>query len=233
MSSQLVLFTLERLAEAPWRALLSPAERSHADSLEGRKRIRYVNARIALRVTVSDLLGCGSAMVSMDRDGRGQVSVTAPIPLFVSLTYGERLGMAVVATCQVGIDYESGPAPVFWQSAMRRYLCDCERHWLLGLDEATQAAAFVALWTRREACLKCLGSGIRGACICLCALPAGQQLFQRRFSLDGGTGTLASTAALEGLHSHYLALDNAPGPADCSVHWQPAPQSTALPVRPG
>lgn len=101
------------------------------------------------------------------------------------------------------------------------------------LDQALQAAAFVGLWTRREACLKCLGSGIRGACICLCARLAGQQLFVRCFSLAGGTGTLASAVPLEILHSRYLTLDNGPEPADCSVHWQPAPHITALALRSG
>ncbi|WP_260962825.1 4'-phosphopantetheinyl transferase family protein [Pseudomonas citri] len=203
--------------------MLSETERNHSQTLEGRHKIRFINARIALRVNAADALGCANGQLSVERDALGQLAVTAPGRLFVSLSYGEHIGVLALATTRVGIDYETGPAPVFWQSAMRRYLCDCERRWLEGLPRHTQPHGFIWLWTRREAFLKYLGTGIRGHRQCLCDWPADRRPVQRRFSLANGIGTLFSEHCLNGLQIHHHAFDATDDNVDYPLTWLEIP----------
>ena len=224
IAPRLVVFTLARLAGAHGWALLSEAERNHSQSLEGRHKIRFINARIALRVNAADALGCTHAQLSVERDALGQLSVTAPARLFVSLSYGEHIGVLMLAATRVGIDYETGPAPVFWQSAMRRYLCDCERRWLEGLPRHAQPRGFIWLWTRREAFLKYRGTGIRGQRQCLCDWPVDSRPVQRRFSLASGIGTLFSEHCLSGMQIRHHAFDTPDDDADCPLTWLETPE---------
>ncbi|WP_248798061.1 4'-phosphopantetheinyl transferase family protein [Pseudomonas sp. MWU13-2105] len=232
---RLVMFALDYLAAPPWLAVLSEAERRHGATLEGRQQRRFLNGRIALRVSAAQLLDCATTQVGIERNTLGQLSISVPEPLFVSLSYGAHMGLLLLASTRIGLDYEDGPAPVFWQSAMRRYLCQCEQRWLQAQDAATQEReqGFVWLWTRREAFLKYLGVGIRGKRQCLCDLSEDEQPCQRRFNLAGGTGTLVSEEPLNGLQTRFLTFDTAsPSPFDDLLHWPEMP-NIGVHSRPG
>lgn len=224
---RLVIFSLDRLADPRWLAILSEAEHGYGNNFEGIRRTRFLNARIALRATAADLLDCPPEQINIERDALGQLSIDAPLKLFVSITYGDHIGLVVLATTRVGVDYESGPAPVFWQSAMRRYLCRCEQNWLEGLDDSMQESGFVWLWTRREACLKYLGTGIRGSCVCLCDLSINGRLVHLSFSLLGGIGALASEGPLRGLQTHYLSFNEEEFCPAATLLWRKMPDIDA------
>lgn len=218
----LLLFPLERLALGEYWEYLTTAELGHAQSLSGRHLVRFINGRIALRIAARALHGAQDTAPSISRDALGRLSLDVGETLFVSLAYGTTTGVAALSRQPIGIDYESDPAPAFWTSAARRYCCPCEQRWLATRPERQREEAFVWLWTRREAALKYLGSGIRGECRCLCDLA--RDTTQRSFRLTSreGIGTLVSGAPLDTLEVRVIDLGLL-SPDDLSLTWLDAP----------
>lgn len=203
---RLVVFPVHAVADLGWQATLDAEQRQQAARLCERRRARYLNARVALRLTIAELLHCDPGQVIIEQEPSGQLRVRSEPPLFASVTYAQRLGVLVVGTSAVGLDYEEGVAPVFWRSAVRRYFCDSERTWLQGRDINTQETDFVWLWTRRESLLKYRGSGIRGDIRCLCSRDGATAPYQHSFTLAGGVGTLTGDALTVELSPMWLAL---------------------------
>lgn len=218
----LVVFPLERLALHEYWKHMATAELSHAQDLSGRHLVRFINSRIALRIAARALPGAQNAALSTARDALGRLSLEVGEPLFVSLAYGATTGVAALSRHPIGIDYESDPAPAFWTSAARRYCCAGEQRWLAAQPDAQRDATFVWLWTRREAALKYLGSGIRGECRCLCDLASKTNLRSFRLASREGIGTLVSDVPLDTLEMKVIGLGLL-GPDDLALTWLDAP----------
>jgi 4'-phosphopantetheinyl transferase len=77
---------------------------------------------------------------------------------------------AVGIAAEIGIDIESIGAGVPFELA-ETYFADDERAWLRSRPRGDQAAAFVTLWTWKEAFVKATGRGpaedLRGVCFAL------------------------------------------------------------------
>jgi len=118
---------------------------------------------------------------------------------------GEQAMVALACGVAPGIDIEQlRPRPRALEIA-RRFFTAAEADWLQALDESERPAAFLELWTAREAVLKALGRGIAFGLDRLsfrCA--AGGLVLQRLdgehvdawrlHRLDGGNDTLAALA---------------------------------------
>lgn len=224
-----VVFPVHAPADPAWHAVLDAQQRRHAATLGERQRVRYLNARIALRLTVAGLVQCDPQRVAIEQQASGQLRVCTQPPLFASVTYAQRLGLLVVGSSRLGLDYEDGVAPVFWRSAVRRYFCESERRWLQSRDEETREADFVWLWTRRESLLKYRGSGIRGDTRCLCR-PEDAAPCQRSFNLAGGVGTLTGEVLTADLSPSRLALCGEWSP-ELDFSWRQAPGRMPCHVR--
>lgn len=218
---RLVLFPLGGLAPGEWWEHLTTAELAQAQSLFNRQLVRFVNSRIAVRLASSEMLGAHGDALSIRRDAFGKLSVTAGQTLCVSVTYGEDVGIAALSCNPIGIDYESGPAPAFWTSAVRRYCCPCEQRWLASQPDWHKGDAFVWLWTRREAVLKYLGTGIRGECRCLCNLAPRTVQSHFRVSPYEGIGTLISGVQIGDIETRVIGL-GLPAANDLLLFWMPA-----------
>ncbi len=75
-----------------------------------------------------------------------------------------RAGVVAVVTSPagpVGVDVEV-VRPLPWQQMAHRYLDAGEVDWLIGLPIDSQVAAFLRLWTYKEAVGKAYGVGLRG-----------------------------------------------------------------------
>jgi len=229
-ASRLVIFPVHAQADAVWHSLLDAGQLQHAATLCERRRARYINARVALRLTIAELLHCDLQQVVIEQEATGPLRVCTEPPLFASVTYAQHLGLLVVGPSRLGLDYEDDVAPVFWPSAVRRYFCDSERHWLQGRDNRSQEADFVWLWTRRESLLKYRGSGIRGDTRCLCRLDGAAPPYQHSFNLAGGVGTLTGEAMTVDLSPSLLALCGE-WSFDPDFSWRKAPGGMVCCVR--
>lgn len=152
--------------------MLDAGERTRLDAMRREPdRERFVLAATLARSALSSRLGVAPGTVVLDRTcaqcgaPHGRPVLAAPLSdLHLSITHSGRVvGVAVGRGVPVGLDVESLDAAGDVESLESTVLAPSER---LALDRATassprdRTAAFLQLWTRKEALTKMVGVGI-------------------------------------------------------------------------
>ncbi|SFM76923.1 4'-phosphopantetheinyl transferase [Variovorax sp. OV329] len=188
------LVDLDEPAGAQALATLSADERARAGRfIFDRDRERFMAARSALRQVLASHLGMQPAQLVFTVGTYGK-PVLAQLPgCRFNLSHSGRYGLiALSPQDEVGVDIEI-------LRDMPDALAMAEAHFdaqdaaaLAALPPGQRSIAFLAAWTRGEACLKALGTGFSGP-----GLPAtGIDLAPRKVQM-AVPGTTACTARLE------------------------------------
>ncbi|MFD3482289.1 4'-phosphopantetheinyl transferase family protein [Streptomyces sp. NPDC058665] len=157
----------------PWRedlslSLLDARERAKAASFTHRRdRSMYLAAHVGLRLLLGDRLGVHPRDLRFGRDRCGHcggpngrpVLLGGPGGLYFSLSHGTGITLVAVADVPVGVDVESLPGRRTVELCLAR-LHPREREELLRVLRAELPLEFCRLWTRKEAYLKALGTGL-------------------------------------------------------------------------
>jgi 4'-phosphopantetheinyl transferase len=149
---------------AALEASLTPEEIKQAEAFRhAESRARFVGARAALRELLAAQLRLPPAAVRFVRTERGKPQLHpdhgAPLQFNVSHSGGLAL-LALARSVEVGVDVEVQHAVPQALDLAQRYFAPAEAAALEPLPEAVRAAAFLRLWTRKEAQLKATGSGL-------------------------------------------------------------------------
>jgi 4'-phosphopantetheinyl transferase len=158
-------------ADAPGLvAMLDGHERDRLDRFRRpADQARYLAAHALVRLVLADTVGTPAAALAFDRTCRCGVQHGKPVlpggPGF-SLTHaGDLVGVAVHPGGDVGLDVEQvralGDLP-----AMAAHVCSPQ-------ESAADADAFFRLWTRKEALLKAVGTGLATPMSAITLGPAG------------------------------------------------------------
>ncbi|MFF1561661.1 4'-phosphopantetheinyl transferase family protein [Streptomyces sp. NPDC058279] len=147
-------------------ALLSPEEaRRRAQFVRETDRHRFTVAHVVLRQLVGAYLGQDPAEVAIVRrpcprcgqpDGRPTLHGSN---LHFSLSHSDDLSLYAFARSPVGVDIEAMPARET-SDELHSSLHPLEQVELAVLPEAERTDAFLRCWTRKEACLKGMGTGL-------------------------------------------------------------------------
>ncbi len=153
------LSTMPSSEQLQW---LSGEEEERADRFhQDKDRTRYLAAHVALRELLA--LQCKQAPGEQHlmKDAYGKWRMEGATDWDFSMSYAENIGLiAIVSDCQVGVDIE-----------MRQDIDDVaeladfafaaeEKEELFRLARPEISLAFLRGWTRKEACLKALGTGL-------------------------------------------------------------------------
>ena len=142
---------------------LAASERVHADSLKlPIRRAEYIGARLLSRRLLAAELGCSPAELVFTRDEHGRPRLAdMGADLHFSLSHGGGwMACAVLAGALVGIDVEAADRRANALAIARHAFHRSEAEQLAALPLAEQHAAFIRLWTLKEAALKAVGLGI-------------------------------------------------------------------------
>lgn len=217
-----LLVSPERQAEL-W-GILSKDEQARAERFHfPRDRRRYVVGRGTLRMRLAAYLGCPPAAVALSCGEFGKPILQDPewrARLSFNLSHSEELAiLAITGGAPVGVDVER-IRPIARDLALHSFTND-EIELLDALPKEAYAAGVLACWTRREAYVKALGTGLSHppgsfAVSVHPALPA------RLLRIDGdpaeiGHWILATLAASPG-YAAALAVRQ----PDCTVKWHSA-----------
>ncbi|MFF4491973.1 4'-phosphopantetheinyl transferase family protein [Streptomyces sp. NPDC001544] len=131
----------------------------------------YVTAHVALRILLARLLRRHPGDLPLEREAchgcgapHGRPVVRGGRPHF-SLSYNGRLVLVALAVEPVGVDIEQIPSRQVVEQTSGA-LHPAERQELDALSEACRPRAFAEIWTRKEAYLKMLGTGLlRDTCL--------------------------------------------------------------------
>ena len=166
---------------------------------------RFLARRSVLRHLVARRSGVPAASVAIDYQPAGAPVIVSPADgLFCSVAARGNLAAVALADRPVGIDLEPlVPAPIPWA-----VLAAEERRGLDGLEPVAQTAAFLRLWTVKEAYLKARRSGLLTdpALVVVMSNPPGIRHGSRSMALApsawhrctvGGQAVIAACVAIE------------------------------------
>ena len=139
--------------------LLTVVERAHADRGTAAVARRRTALRVGLRRLAGDVLGIPPRDVPIVAGAHGRPELHVP-GVDVSCSRSGDLGLVAVSVGgRIGIDAEE---IVPWNDDVlaEGWLSSAERHGLRALDRTARARAVARCWTRKEAALKGLGSGL-------------------------------------------------------------------------
>lgn len=168
-SQDLWLLDVRELEGAtPGTADLSAEERHRMASLiRAEDRLRYAAAHLALRRLLGACLEVPPASLVFTREPcpccsaphGGPSLARRPLPLHFSLSHGGDLVLIGMASVPVGVDVEATPDPGA-ALELANVLHPAERVEVLATARAERSQHFARLWTRKEAYLKGLGTGL-------------------------------------------------------------------------
>lgn len=165
--------------------LLSDAERAKASRFRlERDARRYRASHTALRMLLSKETGMPSHEVQFVEGRFGKPRLRTPEALHFNMSHSG--GWALIgfsATAPIGVDIEL-PRPIDDLPALaEQNFCTTEFAALQAIEPSGQLRAFLQCWTRKEACLKALGSGLS---IEPCVFEAGIETATQQTSIKVG-----------------------------------------------
>lgn len=140
---------------------LDDDERSRAGRFRfERDRHRFVARRVFLRRVLGGYLGVAPALVRYRAAGSWRPELDPPASLNFSTSHSDGLAIVGVADRLVGVDIERlRPIPDALDLA-RSFFAGRESEHLRSAPMEERSAAFLRLWTRKEAYVKALGAGM-------------------------------------------------------------------------
>lgn len=189
-----------------------------------RDRLRYLHAHVALHRLLAQALGRSDdttrPLPLAQRPSGKPWLPTAPRLRFNLSHSGDTAVVAISTAAEVGVDVEL-PRPVPEALALARaHGTPAEQQALAALPAAAREQAFLQLWTRKEACLKALGTGLAlDPNLLDVGLSGDTPPRWRPPTADRPAGPLAlgSCVLPDGLHFALALHRPAPAPAPASV----------------
>lgn len=144
-----------------WEIALTDDERARAEQIKlEAARQRFVVSRSALRTILGHHLAVEPQEVPLVYANNGKPELKAGELHFNLAHSGELALVAVTSGCPVGVDVEH-VRPVRQRDELaHRYFTPAEIDAILALDELRRGEAFLNCWTRKEAVLKSIGTGL-------------------------------------------------------------------------
>jgi 4'-phosphopantetheinyl transferase len=144
-------------------AWLSPVERQRAARFRfARDRDRYLAAHVALRWLIARQTGRAPARQRFTTDAFGKPWLDEPAGCRFNISYAD--GVALIGLsdrAEIGVDIEADrPLDDMIELADLHFTAEERRHLGAKADPAARRFAFFCGWSRKEACLKALGTGL-------------------------------------------------------------------------
>jgi 4'-phosphopantetheinyl transferase len=157
----LIAFDLKDATAADW-ALLSVDERARADRLIlEHKRQHFVMGRATLRRLLGTALGRAPEAIEFEYGEHGKPELPDTPGLRFNLTHSYELAILAVGEDErLGVDVEHARTGRAFEDIARTFFSPRERDDLLRLSASDRPPAFYRAWTRKEAYLKALGTGL-------------------------------------------------------------------------
>ncbi|MGF7149063.1 4'-phosphopantetheinyl transferase [Sphingomonas zeicaulis] len=144
--------------------LLSIEERQRADRFRtAALRQRYIAAHAGLRLLAARCFGGAAGAEQVVRDARGKLQLRCGVNAQCSISYAaDQALIGISEGSAIGVDAENLRPIDDAAELMELHYTPAERAALRALTQAGKAIdhAFLAIWVRKEACVKALGKGL-------------------------------------------------------------------------
>jgi 4'-phosphopantetheinyl transferase len=161
---QLWRVDLDAVAAPEAAACLSNEEWGRAHRFVfARDRRRFIAAHAALRSTLSARTGIPGAFLDFTLGANGKPALVYPPDVHFNLSHSQSVGLiAVGERDQIGVDVEVLRHMPDVDAMAAAYFTPAEQRALEATPPEERDRAFLCCWTRKEACLKAMGTGLGG-----------------------------------------------------------------------
>lgn len=129
-----------------------------------RDRGRYVAARAALRLSLADMTGRSPRHIRFAYGAHGKPRLSEDDGWLFNLSHSRSTGVIAIGRAdvvgEVGIDIEAVEDIADWSLLAEANFSPEECRELKALRDEDRARGFLSCWTRKEACVKALGTGL-------------------------------------------------------------------------
>ncbi len=144
-----------------WKALLSHDERRRAAAFVFEKgRLRYTAAHGALRHLLASHTGIAAEAQVFSTGEFGKPALRGRPDIAFSLSHSESTALVAIGSVALGVDLEVLRPIDNMQALAEAHFTAAEQRWLARSGAASQSRVFLTCWTRKEACLKAIGTGL-------------------------------------------------------------------------
>ncbi|MCU7800016.1 MAG: 4'-phosphopantetheinyl transferase superfamily protein [gamma proteobacterium symbiont of Lucinoma myriamae] len=147
--------------------LLSDEEKARAERFKfAIHRSRFIASHGFVRTVLANYLKIEADAIEFKKGEQGkpylaETDLSEHYNLQFNLSHTEDVALlAITQGVEVGIDIECSERKTDWQGIVQRFFTEYEQKVLFALPEYQQKAAFFELWTRKEAYMKVLGTGL-------------------------------------------------------------------------
>ncbi|MEJ5312274.1 MAG: 4'-phosphopantetheinyl transferase superfamily protein [Anaerolineae bacterium] len=145
-------------------ATLAPDERARAERFRfPEHRARFIAAHGALRDILSRYLNLPADQLAFSTNPHGKPALADPDHVWLQFNLSHSGDLALIAVARahpVGIDVEQMIPPDDFPRLVEQFFSANENAAFRALPASRRAAAFFAGWTRKEAYVKALGTGV-------------------------------------------------------------------------
>ena len=124
---------------------------------------RFIIFHGFMREVLAQYIDIKPAAIRYSKGEKGKPYLENPLvtPLQFNLSHTKDIAiLAIASQGEVGVDIENLDRKTDWQGIVKRFFTDQEQQVLFALPEDKQRHAFYELWTRKEAYMKVLGTGL-------------------------------------------------------------------------
>ena len=152
--------------QAHYFALLSQEEKQRAQRFKfDIHRNQFIAFHGFMRTVLADYLKISPQDIVYSKGEKGKPYIDMPLknisPIQFNLSHTQNVALlAVTHDKEVGIDIEHIDRKTDWKGISQRFFRESEQNALFSLKESQQEHAFYSLWTRKEAYMKVLGTGL-------------------------------------------------------------------------
>ncbi|RZL94309.1 MAG: 4'-phosphopantetheinyl transferase superfamily protein [Variovorax sp.] len=127
-----------------------------------RDRQRFVAAHAALRSLLSDRTGVPGSLLDFRIGAFGKPALVEPACVHFNLSHSQGVALiAISGDAELGVDVEWLREVPQALDLADHHFTPAERHALAAVAPSARDEAFLRCWTRKEACLKATGMGLR------------------------------------------------------------------------
>lgn len=182
-------------------------------------------ARALVVALAAQVCGADPRELRVERGANGRPEVPGSgVQVSLSHTRGA-VAVAAGVGVAVGVDVEVvRTVPV--ERLARRWLAPGEARWLAGREAGERSAAFLGLWTQKEALGKAIGRGLEGGALLAHPVPrpgAGGGDRDRLVAVDGLAGCAVAVREVGGLVVAVAARGGAAAGARACFAWREVP----------
>jgi 4'-phosphopantetheinyl transferase len=221
-AAQVIFLALNRLSEPP-EEILSAHEVARARRLVAAPvRRGFTAGRWLVRSVLAALTGERPEALELQSGAHGKLFLVGRerlAPCFNLSHSGDLVALALVRQGRIGIDIEAERPLTDSALLARRILAPRERAWFESLPESAREAGLLVAWTRKEAVLKAVGTGISGNLRSIEVLPEAEGRAVIHAADSSASWSVRALAMPPGFHG-AIAIE---GEARPVVTWQAIP----------